>query len=252
MGKFPIKKEGDALGAEHVNWLTEGVERLGGPPSGGYLVGRSGLPPFGLQNFEVVEEGCDGYADLYRIVPRYWNNAVTPPAWASEDSSGDKGFSLDATDTGQTYVVGDKVQAYYDAQRGAYIPLAASITNSTTGGGSCPCTCIEDGDIEVQGIITTSEWSVTMPEVRFSQVNGTIIFPAGSYTLTYSSISETWTLDIGDDLTAEYNSGGDATADTTMDGTLVMSWSGGVAEINLCVDGTVPVDPDPDSSSVTS
>lgn len=135
MGKFPIKKQGDDLGAEHVNWLTAGVERIMSLPGGGgdspALSPRNPasknsvpLPPFSLQRFEVVEEECDGNPDLYRIVARYWDN--TTREWATEDSEGDKGFSLDATDTGQSYGVGDRIQAYYDAQRGAYIPLAAA------------------------------------------------------------------------------------------------------------------------------
>ena len=112
-----------------------------------------------------------------------------------------------------------------------------------TGGGtvgSCQCTCIEDGDIEVESIITTSVWTVVMSQVRFVQTNGTITFPAGTYTITWDSGSSTWTLDIGSYLTAAYNDASDATADTTMDGTLTMSWTGGVAEINLCVTGTIP------------
>lgn len=257
MGKFPLKKEGDGLGAEHVNWLTAGVERMmspeeggtGGslsPPSGSYPAGSVYPSPFSLQNFEVVEIGCDGDPNLYRIVPRYWNNETQ--GWVTESSADNKGFSLDATDTELTYEVFDKVQAYYDAQRGAYIPLAASSSSSTGGSaGNCPCVCIEEGDIEVQDIITTSEWSVVMPAVRFRQTNGIILFPAGTYTLTYEESSGTWTLDIGDDLVASYNDGESATPDSTLDGTLTMSWGGSTAEVNLCVDGTIP-----DQDSVTT
>lgn len=241
MGKFPIKKEGDNLGAEHVNWLTGGVEKLMYPPSGGYQVGGSGLPPFSLQSFEVVEVGCDGNSSLYRIVPRYWDNGTS--AWVTDDSTGDKGYCLDPADTGQTYEVEDKVQAYYDAQRGAYVPLSSASSTTTTPASGCACVCIDDGDIEVQDIITTSVWSVVMPAVRFDQTYGTITFPAGTYLLTYDSVSGTWTLDIGDYLTAVYNDATDATPDTTMDGTLTMSWGGSVAEVNLCVDGTIPPPP---------
>lgn len=114
-------------------------------------------------------------------------------------------------------------------------------SGSGSGSGSgCPCVCINEGDIEVEGIITTSIWTVQMPAVLFVQAEGTITFPAGPYTLTWDSGSSTWTLDIGSFLTAAYNDASDATADTTMDGTLTMSWTGGVAEINLCVDGTIP------------
>lgn len=245
MENFPVKKEGDNLGAEHVNWLTAGMKAMQANfPNGS-------LPPFSLQNFEVVEEACDGNTALYRIVPRYWNNELD--LWITDSSSGNQGVCLDAIDSGQTYSVGDKVQAYYDAQRGAYVPLAASPATTTPEppSGGCSCTCIDEGNVEVQGIITTTVWRVTMPTVRFEQTHGTITLPAGTYIITYSSGTGTWTLDISDDLTATYNDGTDATADTTMDGTLVMSWGGGVAEVNLCVDGVIPEDPDEESSSTS-
>ena len=124
---------------------------------------------------------------------------------------------------------------------GWYPEIRPRGTNAgTSSSGSCACTCIDDGDIEVDTIITTSVWTVAMSAVRFVQTNGTITFPAGTYTITWDSGSSTWTLDIGSVLTAAYNDASDATADTTMDGTLTMSWTGGVAEINLCVTGTIP------------
>lgn len=129
----------------------------------------------------------------------------------------------------------------HNAADDALIGRFAGGSGSGSGSGSgCPCTCIEDGDIEVEGIITTSIWTVAMSAVRFVQAEGTITFPAGTYTLTWDSGTSTWTLDIGGDLTAAYNDDSDATADVTMDGTLTMSWTGGVAEIKLCVDGTIP------------
>ena len=244
MENFPVKKEGDNLGAEHVNWLTAGMKAMQANfPNGS-------LPPFSLQYFEVVEEACDGNAALYRIVPRYWDNEAN--RWVTDESNENQGVCLDAVDTGQTYQIGDKVQAYYDAQRGTYIPLAASSTTTTppTTDSGCACTCIDEGDIEVQGIITTSVWSVTVPAVRFEQTHGTITLPAGTYIITYNTGTGTWVLDVGDDLVAVYNDGSDATVDTTMDGTLSMSWGGSVAEINICVDGTIS-DPNEESSSTS-
>lgn len=124
---------------------------------------------------------------------------------------------------------------------GWYPEIRPRAANSGTSiNGTCACTCIEDGDIEVQSIITSSVWMVAMSNVRFVQTNGTITFPAGTYTLTWNSGTSIWELDIGSYLTAAYNDDSDATGDTTMDGTLEMSWTGGVAEINLCVDGTIP------------
>ncbi len=116
-----------------------------------------------------------------------------------------------------------------------------------TGGGAvgCGCTCIPSGDIVHEGIETTSKWSATMPEVKFRQANGSVILPAGSYELIYDSGSGTWICDVGDSLIATYNSGSSATADSTLDGTLVMtagSGSGASTSLELCVTGEIPVE----------
>ena len=108
---------------------------------------------------------------------------------------------------------------------------------------ACGCFCIEEGDITVGSIVTTSQWYVVMPEVVFEQANGTITFPSGSYLLTYASVAGLWTLDIGAYLTSAYNDGHSATSATTMDGTLAMEWGASVSKVNLCVDGTVPAHP---------
>lgn len=109
-------------------------------------------------------------------------------------------------------------------------------------GGGCSCTCIDNGDITVDGIETTSRWSLVLAEQVFSQTHGDIVLPAGSYVIEWDFGTSLWTLDIGADLTARYLDGTDATGDTTMDGTLKMTWAGvGSAPVlQLCVDGTVP------------
>lgn len=107
--------------------------------------------------------------------------------------------------------------------------------------GACECFCLEEGNVVVNGVETTSKWSVQMGVEVFRQTYGSITFPAGSYELTLDEGGASWSLDIGDLLTAEYLSGADATADTVMDGTLTMSFdSYGNLNVQLCVDGTVP------------
>lgn len=110
-------------------------------------------------------------------------------------------------------------------------------TTSTTG---CGCSCIENGDIEVNDIITSSQWSVTLPKVTVDQTYGRITLPSGTYIIEYDSGSNTWILDVGDQLSAAYNDGTDATADTTLDGTITMSWGTSAASISVCIDGTIP------------
>ena len=116
-------------------------------------------------------------------------------------------------------------------------------TGTGTATTTCSCNCIANGDIVVNGIETTSRWSVKMTIQTFKQANGKIILPAATYVLLYDALSGTWTLDIGDFLTATYTSGTNATVDTTMDGTLTMGFDAyGAPYLTLCVDGTVPAE----------
>ena len=115
MATFPEKQPGDVLGASHVNFLTAGAEKALG------IRKRGSSSPSDIRTFTVIAEGCDDNADHYRIAHRYWDN--TDNTWKVGDGAGGVGFALDPTDSGQSYAVGDTVLAYYDSQRGAYIPL---------------------------------------------------------------------------------------------------------------------------------
>jgi hypothetical protein len=113
------------------------------------------------------------------------------------------------------------------------------------GGGSsssCPCTCISTGDIVVDDVITSSRWTVVFSAAQvFTQTNGSVTLPAGTYTVVWDSGSSTWVLDIGGDLTAAYTSGADATADSTLDGTITMTRvSGSPPEVELCITAEIP------------
>ena len=88
--------------------------------------------------------------------------------------------------------------------------------------------------------MTSSQWSVTLPQVHIDQTHGRITLAAGTYVIVYDSGSGTWVLDIGDVLSAAYNDGSDATEDTTLDGTITMAWGGSTASISVCIDGTIP------------
>jgi hypothetical protein len=121
------------------------------------------------------------------------------------------------------------------------IPVTARATSSAAAvSGDCPCVCIENGDAVVNGITTTSRWSIAMKQETFKSGYGTIFFPAGSYAVILNNAGTIWELDIGDVLAAKYNDGTSATADTTMDGTLSMEWGTSGPVVKLCVDGAVP------------
>lgn len=111
---------------------------------------------------------------------------------------------------------------------------------TTTSSSGCGCSCIEHGDIIVNDIATSSQWSVLLPKVTVDQTYGRITLAAGTYVIVYDAGSNTWTLDIGDFLSAAYNDGSDATEDTTLDGSITMSWGSSTATISVCIDGTIP------------
>jgi hypothetical protein len=120
----------------------------------------------------------------------------------------------------------------------------ASGGSGSTGSAVCPCNCLGIGDVVVNGIETTSRWSVKLTAQPFHQIYGDIRFPGGTHILTLDSASSTWVKDIGDLLTAEYADGTDATDATTMDGTLTLSLDiGGKPTLKLCVDGEVTEPP---------
>lgn len=117
-------------------------------------------------------------------------------------------------------------------------------TTQTTDTTGCPCNCIPSGDIIVNGVETTSVFTITFGAERFQQTNGIIYFPAGSYGVVYNPTLGYWVVDIGDYLSAKYTNGDDATSATTMDGTITMQWDGyAKPTVKLCVEGTVPVHP---------
>lgn len=119
-------------------------------------------------------------------------------------------------------------------------------TGGSGGSSGCACTCISTGDIVVDGVITSSRWTVVYGSAQvFTQTNGKVTLPAGSYIVVYDEGSSTWILDIGDVLTAAYHSGADATADSTLDGTLTMTRvSGSPPEVELCVTADIPEEPE--------
>lgn len=126
---------------------------------------------------------------------------------------------------------------------GFAIASSPAVAATTTSSG-CPCNCIPSGDIIVNGVETTSVFTMKFNQEAFPQANGTIFFPAGTYSVVYNPTLGYWVVDIGDYLTATYTNGDDATAATTMDGTIRMEWDGyAKPTVKLCVDGTVPVHP---------
>lgn len=107
----------------------------------------------------------------------------------------------------------------------------------------CGCTCIDEGDIEVDGLETTSRWAVRLNEIREVQANGSLVLPAGDYYLNWSAGDGYWVDDVSAAMTAQYTSGNDATGDVTMTGTLILRKDdGGYTTLKLTFTGTVPAE----------
>lgn len=127
--------------------------------------------------------------------------------------------------------------------RSEYVPVSLSgASGSSTS--ACPCECLDNGDIIVNSNETTSQWRVQMPTVRQSETNGTAVFPAGTYTVTWDSGNSYWVKDIGDDLTAEYNDGSDATSASTLSGELIFRDNdSSYTTLKLTITATIPAPP---------
>jgi hypothetical protein len=124
--------------------------------------------------------------------------------------------------------------------RSEYVPVSLS-SGSGGGEGNCPCECLEEGTITLDGDDTVSQWRVQMPTVRQDETNGDVIFPAGTYTLTWNATEEYWEKDIGDDLTAEYNDGSDATSASTLSGSLIFRKNdSSYTTLKLTITATIP------------
>jgi hypothetical protein len=203
------------------------------------------VKPDGAEGIYVVN-GASPLANNAEGTGIYYLNAQH--VLVKADEVADVGTSIGAIEGEWTAGSGSGNGAQFDAtdEKNALnvIPVVAKSNGSGSSGsggtGSCPCTCIEHGDAVVNGIVTSSRWSITMNQEVFPGEFGDIILPAGEYTVVLNTESTEWRLDIGDALTALYLDGSSATEDTTMDGTLKMIWGPYGPVVTLCVDGAVP------------
>lgn len=107
--------------------------------------------------------------------------------------------------------------------------------------GSCGCYCIEQGDINVSGIETTSEWGVLIGPVTVEVPNGRVTLPYGNYYMRWDNADGYWSDDVGSVLTAEYSDGTDATGAATLEGLLIFTHNeGGRMRVKLQVTATIP------------
>jgi hypothetical protein len=226
-------------------------------------------PAYGLARLGAVlsYDGVNSDVPLYELLKPDGEDGIYVVNGASPLEDEDEGSGIHYLYAGYVFVddevvgVSDVIGAVADKWNGVVdSPLAqfrctdekngdtdiAPVIPLSSGGGSsssttCPCVCLDRGDVFVNDIETTSRWSVAMTTQTFHQIYGDIIFPGGTHILVLDPEEGTWSKDIGDILTARYPDDSDATEDTTMDGTLTMSFDeDGKPIVSLCVDGEVP------------
>lgn len=125
--QFPMKRAGEHLSADHINAISQAVSDLIGVVPGSFQDGwfskagrgTSGSPYF-VKNIVVITSVVDSEG-VYEVQPRYYDH--TEGRWHSDTNSGP--YYMDSRDLGTTYEVDDKVVAYWDEQRAAFIPTAS-------------------------------------------------------------------------------------------------------------------------------
>lgn len=129
--RFPKKRAGDTLSARDVNKLGDVARRFARFSPGGHQTGRHGdsfvstssFAPHRQYIFEVSEvvsasKGlCKGKARWYSHRDEEWK-------------SKGKEWRLDAAGTGMSPAVGDKLVAWWDEQRGMFVPISGGTAST--------------------------------------------------------------------------------------------------------------------------
>jgi hypothetical protein len=234
MPRLPRKSKGDALGAEHVNQISRAAEIVLNMGHGGY----AGVVPEVIRTVEVVAEGCKGSSNLWEVQFKYYDDVNN--TWTRDNRDTEK-YCMDATQLLDDIEVTDTLVVYWDHQRGAFRPLKGVSAASGGSGSGCTCRCVDEGDITVGGVVTTSHWTVLLPSVRIEEAFGYAEWPGGIVDIFYDEGDGFWSLDIGDEMTATYNSGNEATSDSTLTGLITFKKNdGGYTKLTITLTADIP------------
>lgn len=120
---------------------------------------------------------------------------------------------------------------------------AANGGGGSSTGSCCECQCIENGDITVDGRVTTSEWTVELGPIKDRQTNGYITLQRAAHTLLWSSGNNYWKAAISSGLfEARTYTGVNVTNNTPgMSGQLIFRRNDGdYTTLTLSIYGVVP------------
>lgn len=122
---FPTnKKRGDSFGAGHLNGLSSVANRVGQIRPGGFMRGRHSdsilsldtPPPFDQVLLEITTDNGDG---TYEGKTRYWEEVISN--WKTNEN--EDGWPIDANAMNFGFGISDTIIAYWDEQRGMFIPV---------------------------------------------------------------------------------------------------------------------------------
>ena len=140
---FPHKKAGDTISAGDWNKLTKIAREAGTPDPGAFSLGRgtarANIPPFIQGAFTITSDANEESSasssssgsqrtyyssptDVYGIKPRYFNPDNN--TWETDVVSIE--YELDAGAIDATFGIGAFVIAFWDPQRGMFIPIGGS------------------------------------------------------------------------------------------------------------------------------
>ena len=199
--------------------------------------------PDGQQGIYVVNsaaevaDGEEGTAIHYSIAEYVFVDDTVVTVGTAIGAVADEWFASDSdANLGQFYAVDTKNNAIAPV-----IPIAAGAVASD-GSGVCPCECIDNGDMEHDGIETSSKFTCVLPSVSVDHPNGKINFPGRTVTVVYDVGLEYWELEIGDDLTAINNDDADVTSLATLSGVAKFYLTGedNKTKFQLCITGDMP------------
>lgn len=125
MPKLPRKKEGDTLGAGHINTLSRAAEHVLGPGMGMYgsqLGGKfSGLAPY-VQRVAIITD--DGNDPIFEFRLRYFDpdddTETDEGSWKTNQDEGP--YFIDANALDSSLSVDDKIIVWWDPQRNMWVP----------------------------------------------------------------------------------------------------------------------------------
>jgi hypothetical protein len=175
-----------------------------------------------------------GYTQAEAVFLRYKQPAED--TLSMEESGEDSTLTVTNRSTSYSATSGSVLQVKRIGAEWAPVHASGG-ANSTSD--ACPCDCLGTGDLIVEDVLTVSQFRITLGDLEFRQENGVITLPGGVYIVYWDDFLGKWVLDIGDDLRAVYNNGDDATAESILDGTVVLEYDGDKSYVRVCIDALI-------------